>query len=220
MTIKKTEVALKNDLKLNFLSEEQFENADKEPNQLYFTPDTTASDISSAIATHNNDATSHPAITEELAKKISKYETLPSAEDHVGEIVQFVGTTTQDYTNGYFYKGTSETTPEELQVAGTSSSTLMPADITIDSDTWESEVTTSGSYVFSYNGTNWSLDGNVVDLVEYGITIDSGATVSPGDDFEVVYEPEVTTYSWVNVNVQPAPVIDTISNAEIDAMWE
>lgn len=120
-----------------------------------------------------------------------------------GEIIQYVGETNQNYTKGYFYKVTSETTPEELQVAGTSSSTLMPEDITIDSNVWSAEVTTAGTYIFNYNGTNWSLDNIVVDLAIYGITIDSSAIVSPGDNFEIVYTPEETTYTWSQINVQP-----------------
>jgi len=201
----KTEVILKNKLKMNFLSQKQFDEATKNPNELYYVPDTTESDISTAIATHNNNQSSHPYILEQLDNKISKYSTLPQEGVTDGEIVQYIGNTTSTYTNGYFYKVTIETTPEELQVAGTSSSTLMPDDITIDSNVWKEEVTTAGTYVFKYDGTNWSLDNTVVDLATYGITIDSGATVSPNDNFEIVYTPEETTYSWANINVQPAP---------------
>lgn len=200
----KTEVLLKGKLKMNFLSQKQFDEATKNPNELYYVPDSTESDISAAIASHNNNQSSHPYILEQLGNKISKYSALPSAEEHIGEIVEYVGETTEDYTNGYFYKAISETTPGELQVAGTSSSTLMPDDITIDSNVWSAEVTTAGTYVFNYDGTNWSLDNTVVDLATYGITIDSGATVSPNDNFEIVYTPEETTYSWVRVDVQPA----------------
>ena len=80
----------------------------------------------------------------------------------------------------------------------------MPEDITIDSNVWKAEITTAGTYVFNYDGTNWSLDNVVVNLATYGITIDSGATVSPNDNFEIVYTPEETTCSWVRIDVQPA----------------
>lgn len=50
-------------------------------------------------------------LTEGLARKqdILQYETLPTAsEDELGKIVQYVGTTTANYTNGYFYKCVSD----------------------------------------------------------------------------------------------------------------
>ena len=51
----------------------------------------------------------------------SQVETMPTASaETVGEIVQYVGETTTDYTNGYFYKGTgSEATNERVAYAWT-----------------------------------------------------------------------------------------------------
>ena len=51
------------------------------------------------------------ATKSELADKqnIIQYSTMPTASvDNVGDIVQFVGTTTASYTNGYFYKCVSD----------------------------------------------------------------------------------------------------------------
>ena len=215
--VTKTEVELKNKLKLNFLSQNQFEHADKNPNELYYTPDTTESDIASALASHNNDTSAHPSILSDLEHKISKYDSLPVADDHAGEIVQYTGLTNPStgYTHAFFYKSVlTHHESEVLQIAGTSSSTLMPNDITIDAPTWRNKVNVSGVYVFTYDGTDWSLDNTVVDLSEYGLTIDPGVTVSDNDNFEVAYEPEVNVYEWVQQNVQPEG-LGTITDVQI-----
>lgn len=46
-------------LRINRLTNEQYETAVKSDTELYLTPDTTDADIASAIATHNSDTTSH-----------------------------------------------------------------------------------------------------------------------------------------------------------------
>lgn len=43
----------------------------------------------------------------------------------------------------------------------------------------------AGTYTFSYNGTDWSLDSNVVSLATYGITI--GGSFSSGDTIAVAF---------------------------------
>ena len=45
-------------------------------------------------------------VKEELDTKqdIMQYSTMPSAQDNLGKIVQYIGTNTANYTNGYFYK--------------------------------------------------------------------------------------------------------------------
>lgn len=57
----------------------------------------------------------HPAVlktvNDAVAKKqdIMQYETLPTAsEDNEGQIAQYIGTTTNDYTQGYFYQCVSD----------------------------------------------------------------------------------------------------------------
>ena len=50
--------------------------------------------------------------------------------------------------------------------------------------------------------------------------IGATSTYTNGYFYQCVSDGETPpTYSWVQVNVQPAPVIDTITNNEIDLMW-
>jgi len=63
---------------------------------------------------------------------------------------------------------------------------------------------TAGSYVFSYDGADWSLNGDTVDLADYGISFDG--TASSGDTITVVWTASV----WSDVltyNVNELPVI-------------
>lgn len=53
-----TETNVRN-LRINRLTNEQYETAVKSDTELYLTPDTTDADIASAIAAHNSDTTSH-----------------------------------------------------------------------------------------------------------------------------------------------------------------
>ena len=42
--------------------------------------------------------------TVDLESVQTQYDTMPSASGNAGKVVQYVGTTTANYTNGYFYK--------------------------------------------------------------------------------------------------------------------
>lgn len=75
------------------------------------------------------------ATKSELADKqdIIQYSTMPTASaDNVGDIVQFVGTTTASYTNGYFYKCVSDGADpatyswEEVEVQASSGGSGLP----------------------------------------------------------------------------------------------
>lgn len=50
---------------------------------------------------------------------------------------------------------------------------------------------TAGTYVFSYDGADWELSGNVVDLTDYGISYTG--TAASGDEITVVW----TASTWV-----------------------
>ena len=58
----------------------------------------------------------------------------------------------------------------------------------VDGDTWKEEIDESGTYVFSYDGSVWKLDGDTVDLGDYGITVDG--TPENGDTVTVTYVKE------------------------------
>lgn len=54
---------------------------------------------------------------------------------------------------------------------------------TVNVDTFVTQISTSGSYVFSYNGTNWVYGGSTVTLSTYGIEVTG--TAANGDTITV-----------------------------------
>ena len=194
--IKKTEIPLKNNLKMNFLSQEQFDAADKAVNQLYFTPDTTAADISAAIATHNNDPEAHPI----MDSKISKYGTLPAASaDNCGEIVEYTGETTSTLTHGFFYESIVDTITNNVTVseAPEGLTVTVDADMFVERGEWEDY----GTITVNYDGTDWYYNDGEVDLEYWGITVTG--TPEANDTISFLYEEPTYTYKWEQRDVQP-----------------
>lgn len=386
----KTEVLLKGKLKMNFLSQHQFDTATKNPNELYYVPDSTESDISASIALHNNSQSSHPYILEQLDNKISKYSNFSAITDEIhdgdiveyvgptdsvsgftngyfyqanghqvtvgqilpsettassliftfdvdtylqywtdqsvspaptpvtftfdgtnwtstetgdvdvatlgtslgitytgtasqddefivalsettiftwlqknvqpatsleglvtdvqihgdskkdqsgvadlsvveqcdqttmpapseslsGRVVQYIGTTNQDYTHGYFYECKMSGAPSKVICTATDSSTLYPYHITIDKDVFETQIITEGEYIFNYNGTNWTLNNNVISLDDYGISIQEGITYSSGDNMYIQYTESTIDYNWSPISVQSSVVFRRIVEEE------
>lgn len=62
--------------------------------------------VDSAIDSTSENPVQNKVIKAALDEKqdIIQYSTMPSAQDNLGKIVQYSGTTTSTYTNGYFYK--------------------------------------------------------------------------------------------------------------------
>lgn len=62
--------------------------------------------VDSAISGTSTNPVQNKVIKEALDTKqdIMQYSTMPSAQDNLGKIVQYTGTNTVNYTNGYFYK--------------------------------------------------------------------------------------------------------------------
>lgn len=58
----------------------------------------------------------------------------------------------------------------------------------VDGDTWKEEIDESGTYAFSYDGSVWKLNGDTVDLDNYGITVEG--TPENGDTVTVTYVKE------------------------------
>ena len=83
----------------------------------------------------------------------------------------------------------------DVQVSGGGSSavTISGSGITsasVNNDTFQTAVSdTAGTYVFSYDGADWELSGDAVDLEDYGITTE-GTAVS-GDSISVVWTASV-----------------------------
>lgn len=58
-------------------------------------------------------------------------------------------------------------------------------EVAVTAATWEGKVVDVGEYVFSYDGTNWSLNSEVVALADYGVILTGEA--SAGDTVTVTY---------------------------------
>ena len=137
----------------------------------------------------------------------TQFEVMPTADaSTLGDIIQYTGATDANYTNGYFYKGSSTITPSSATASQTTGSSL--SDIAVNLSTFETQITTTGTYLFVRDGSYWTLNygPDISDLeAQYGITY-TGTPVS-GDVITVDYTAAGTSYIWTRVNVQPAPVI-------------
>lgn len=56
---------------------------------------------------------------------------------------------------------------------------------TVDVSTFEAIISTTGTYVFSYTGTDWTYNGNIVTITNYGITLTGTPVI--GDTVTVTY---------------------------------
>lgn len=104
------------------------------------------------------------ATKSELADKqdIIQYSTMPTASaDNVGDIVQFVGTTTASYTNGYFYKCVSDGADpatyswEEVEVQASSGGGV--SDVTVNG----TSVVSGGVAAITGMVKNWGSNGGL-----------------------------------------------------------
>ena len=100
---------------------------------------------------------------------VPQYETMPTASPaNLGVIAQYKGETDETYTNGYFYKSEiTEVTPSEISIEQYEGLGVVPS---VNKTTFETQITTTGIYDFTYNGSSWSLNGSPVNIANYGIT--------------------------------------------------
>ena len=103
------------------------------------------------------------------SKSVPQYETMPTASSaNLGVIAQYKGETDSTYTNGYFYKSViGETMPSTISIEQYEGIGVVPS---VDKTTFETQITTTGTYDFTYNGSSWTLDGSPVNIANYGIT--------------------------------------------------
>lgn len=139
-----------------------------------------------------------------LTHAINKYASMPTAAStNEGWIVQYTGTTDATYTHGYIYECVGTTAQGSATATQTTGSSL--ADLAVNVATFETQVTTTGSYVFVFDGMDWHLDtitGEIVDVIlDYGITFTG--TPASGDAITVDYTAGGTTYAWTQTSVQP-----------------
>lgn len=119
----------------------------------------------------------------------------PSAA-YLGNIIQYIGETTADYTRAYFYECVGSTVASSASASQTVGSGL--TDITVDKETLEQFTgwTTDNSLQIFYTPDGWS-----VDTASLGVSY-TGTPVE-GDAITIVYTAPVTTYAWQQIDVQP-----------------
>ena len=108
-------------------------------------------------------------------QNIMQYSTMPTASaETVGKIVQFIGTTTNDYTNGYFYIGTS-TTESDITTYSWENINVQPGGSDLPSNFGFYKI----SDYYSNSAISWASLRNAVQADGYGILyFDSAATIS------------------------------------------
>ena len=100
------------------------------------------------------------------------------------------------------------------------------SNLTVNTSTWESQITTSGNYSFIYSSSNssWQLDNNNISLSTYGISVDG--TPNDGDLIVVNYTSapivlSVITSQTCSLDVMPSSNLDAdevIEPSEIDVI--
>ena len=147
-----------------------------------------------------------------LDEKIDKYYEFPDFEDdeYLGLIAQYIGETTEDYVNGYFYEYSIDEIISEMHIETSITGGLT---IEIDDQTFIDymEAGSEDIYLeFFYSDSEgaWTNNGGeVVDLADYGITVTG--TPSNNDLIQVWYYAEQHTWMWKQKDVQPGNIQKT-----------
>lgn len=105
---------------------------------------------------------------------VPQYDPMPEASaSNVGQLVQYKGADTNDYTNGYFYQctqGQETRTATISQTAGSGNLTNLA--VNVETFVAEEQPTQSGNTSFVYSGTEETLSPTVFTISQATITID------------------------------------------------
>ena len=116
-----------------------------------------------------NGKTGNVVLDAEDVGAIPQYTTMPTASvSNLGEVAQYVGTDTNDYKNGYFYKNEATYTDPSATISQTAGSGL--TDLSVDVDLFVAEEQPSGDESVSFVA---NVTPDVTEVVE--------ATISPED---------------------------------------
>ena len=119
--------------------------------------------------------------------------TMPTAsEATLGNIFQYTGETDENYTQGYFYKGDRSVNTESTASASVKEGSTGTTAVSINKTTFEEEITATGEYAFIYDGQMWQLNGEDVDIANYGLT---ATTTSASASVKEGYETRLGTVS-------------------------
>ena len=112
------------------------------------------------------------------------------------------------------------TTPSTAVAKVTSTGGIVSA--TVDKTVFETKVTTSGTYTFTYSltDTSWMFEGKAISLSDYGI-VESGS-VQDADIIEVTYVQEVTTPATMGVFKRSERMSKSsqFNNGQLIPVWE
>lgn len=140
-----------------------------------------------------------------------QFDSMPEATQGLaGKIFQYTGATNANYVNGYFYRcAQTGSTPSSATITQSGSGSM--TDLAVNVVTFQTQVSSSGTYSFVYNESNWHLGSLTVDLADYGISY--SGTPENFDELQVDFVLGYNTYEWQNV-----PVMDSYSKEYIDDM--
>lgn len=140
--------------------------------------------------------------------------------EYDGSDWQYNGSAVSLSTYGISVSGTP-TSGDSIDVAYTVGTATAVArgdiyDTKVDEDTWKTQISTSGTYVFSYDGTNWKLSGSTVTIANYGITF-NGTPVN-GNTITIVYAVPETAFVPATFDIT---TVAGIESASVDVnTWE
>lgn len=151
--------------------------------------------------------------TQDRVRRVSQ---LPATPEIENEIVEYIGTTTSNYTQGYFYQSHIVVTPEEVDFE---TNVEDPAQVEFSEETFLENIQPElhGVWMFTYNvfaeeeQTGWYYNGQLVDPADYGITLTG--EFEQDNTLRIEYTPESESNTWSQVNIQPTTeVIDNLNS--------
>ena len=154
-----------------------------------------------------NDLEDQPEIPTEARQvgAIPELGSMPTADaEYENLIVQYSGSTTPTYTNGYFYRCDSTlVSAASATISQIVGSTL--SDLAVVAADFESFYPETGIYDFVFDGVDWYYNEDFADLTSLGITY-SGVP-DEGDTIEVDFTATEYSYAWNRVDVQPGSTL-------------
>lgn len=158
-----------------------------------------------------------------------KYSTMPTASiGLVGKIVQYTGTTTVNYTNGYFYKGIATNMPSVATIGIGESTGITEASIV--KATFEGLITASGTYDFVFSastatsdiGTSTGITASSVVVATFETLLTAtGDYVFTFDGSDWKYDGSAVTLADYGISVTGTPSEnDTVTVSYVKADWK
>lgn len=137
------------------------------------------------------------AIEELDNRKIDHFEVLPSAEENLGLIAQYIGEDTEDYKTGLFYEAIHHEEASDYNVISSNEELVITADKEYFEEHQEHDHDLH--FEFAWDGQHWKDENeHVLNLHAMGITIEGEPEV--GDTLVIDYKAEISEYVWNKVD--------------------